>query len=200
MGKFFASRHSRKRLLFDWLLIALMAMLAYFVAQAYRGSNISGNARVVDGDTIGINAMRIRLSGMDAPEQSQTCEGINGQVSCGMMATRYLRSIIGNKTVVCRGWQYDVYDRLLAVCTTAGNHPDGPSLNEQMVGAGFAVSYGDYTNQQLSAKRAGKGIWSTEFTRPEEWRRKAREEGGPEVAIIRSSWNWARRLLPVENQ
>ncbi len=200
MGKFIATRRSRKRLLFDWLLIASMFVLTYIVVQTYSGGEISGNAKVIDGDTIEIGTTRIRFLGMDALEKSQKCEGKDGWISCGMMATRYLRSMINGRTVVCQGWQYDIYDRLLAVCTATGNNPDGTSLNQQMVGAGFAVSYGGYSKQQQSAKRSGKGIWSTEFTNPEDWRRSARKKGGPEVAIIRSIWNWSKRLLPIENQ
>ena len=43
-------------------------------ARGHRGGQtLSGQARVVDGDTIDINGQRIRLEGIDAPETAQTC-------------------------------------------------------------------------------------------------------------------------------
>ena len=36
-------------------------------------ADISGRARVIDGDTIEVSGSRIRLHGIDAPESAQTC-------------------------------------------------------------------------------------------------------------------------------
>ena len=45
---------------------------------------ITGNAKVVDGDTIHIGLNKIRLHGIDAPETNQTCEKNNVAWSCGV--------------------------------------------------------------------------------------------------------------------
>ncbi len=43
-------------------------------------ADVSGPARVVDGDTIWIGETKIRLHGIDAPEMKQTCKTRKGQV------------------------------------------------------------------------------------------------------------------------
>jgi endonuclease YncB( thermonuclease family) len=40
---------------------------------------ISGIARIVDGDTLDVGAIRIRLHGIDATEAGQTCKRANGR-------------------------------------------------------------------------------------------------------------------------
>jgi len=40
---------------------------------------ISGPARVMDGDTIEINSTVIRLHGIDSPENAQNCQRRNGK-------------------------------------------------------------------------------------------------------------------------
>ena len=50
-------------------ILALVAALIPTIALA----DISGPARVIDGDSIEIAGERIRIHGIDAPERSQTC-------------------------------------------------------------------------------------------------------------------------------
>ncbi len=60
----------------DWLaLIGLVAGLALVVTRLERVSTreLGGGATVVDGDSLEIGAVRIRLRGIDAPELRQTC-------------------------------------------------------------------------------------------------------------------------------
>ena len=40
---------------------------------------IAGTATVVDGDTVKIRGIRIRLHGIDAPESKQQCRRANGE-------------------------------------------------------------------------------------------------------------------------
>ena len=54
-----------------WVLLALAGPLAFLSVPA--GADIAGYARVVDGDTLVIADIRVRLHGIDSPEQRQTC-------------------------------------------------------------------------------------------------------------------------------
>jgi len=57
------------------LVLAAIFFLFPFVAMA----DITGPARVIDGDTIAIGGERIRLHGIDAPEMKQTCRTSKGK-------------------------------------------------------------------------------------------------------------------------
>ena len=46
-------------------------------------ADVTGKAQVTDGDTVKIGGMRIRLLGIDAPEQKQKCWKAGQAWSCG---------------------------------------------------------------------------------------------------------------------
>tara|TARA_B100000700_G_C14433573_1_gene573755 strand:+ start:65 stop:433 length:369 start_codon:yes stop_codon:yes gene_type:complete len=79
---------------------------------------ISGKARVVDGDTIKINEISIRLYGIDAPEKNQICMGLSGEsYNCGLSSTRFLKTLIDNSTrVECSYKNLDRYGRIIGKC------------------------------------------------------------------------------------
>jgi endonuclease YncB( thermonuclease family) len=41
-----------------------------------------------------------------------------------------------------------------------------------MVEEGFAVAFGAYQSEEAAARSARRGIWASEFERPQEWRRR----------------------------
>lgn len=43
-----------------------------------RSAEITGEARVIDGDTVDIGPVRIRFHGIDAPESDQSCVQADG--------------------------------------------------------------------------------------------------------------------------
>ena len=124
-----------------------------------------GTARVIDGDSLRIGRQEIRLRGIDAPELAQTCERKGQSWRCGEAAARRLRRHIGSQPVACSGNRFDSYHRLLAVCTV-----DGVELNRWLVEQGWAVSYDDYPKAERMARKAGRGLWSSTFERPRDWR------------------------------
>jgi endonuclease YncB( thermonuclease family) len=84
---------------------------------------LQGKANIVDGDTIEIGGIPVRLEGIDAPEQRQSCAGDNNStVPCGELATKALARMIGGATVTCVLLDRDNYDRLLGDCST-GSEP-----------------------------------------------------------------------------
>lgn len=58
--------------------------------------------RVVDGDTVILDNLRIRLQGIDAPELKQTCYNKqDGKIwQCGLASRDHLLQLIGNKMLV----------------------------------------------------------------------------------------------------
>ncbi len=57
-------------------------------------ADVAGPARVIDGDTLGIQGQRIRLHGIDAPESRQLCR-LNGKPwQCGKDAANALAAAL----------------------------------------------------------------------------------------------------------
>jgi endonuclease YncB( thermonuclease family) len=150
------------------VVLAVFLLLAPSVAAA----DITGKARVVDGDTIWIGETKIRLHGIDAPEMKQTCRTSKGKEQlCGQLAKQALQRLIQGQDITCKGDERDRYGRLIAVCYT------GPyDLNAKMVRQGWALAYRrysmDYVDDENAAKVARKGLWRGEFVPPWEWRNK----------------------------
>ena len=132
---------------------------------------ITGQASVVDGDTIKILGTRIRLFGIDAPEGGQTCTVQGKATPCGRRAAFALAGKIGRQVVECRPKDEDRYGRVVAVCSVGGE-----DVNAWMVAQGWALAYLDYSHdyvgQERSASKAKLGMWQGEFERPWEWRRR----------------------------
>lgn len=83
--------------------------------------NLSGQASVIDGDTVEIHGMRIRLWGIDAPESSQLCRGDDSlQYRCGAKAANELDAFITGRAASCVPVSLDAYDRTVATCSVDG--------------------------------------------------------------------------------
>lgn len=134
-------------------------------------SGLTGKARIVDGDSIAINQHRIRLFGIDAPELEQVCAFPSGTPwSCGVEARDALRHFVGTDPVTCEREDTDRYGRIVATCWARG-----ADLGKMMVTQGMAVAYRRYSfryvKDEAQARGEGRGIWTSTFDRPEDWRR-----------------------------
>src|SRR5262249_53770827 len=132
---------------------------------------ITGQASVIDGDTIEIHGKRIRLFGIDAPESSQTCTNSEGkEYRCGQRSANALDNKIRGHRVECRQKDIDRYGRVVAVCLVGGE-----DINAWMVAQGWAIAYRQfsliYVDQERNAANAKLGIWQGKFELPWEWRR-----------------------------
>ena len=162
--------------------LAGVVLVGTIAALAISDNQISGPARIIDGDTIEINHQRIRLWGIDAPESQQTCykreiipdliveRKIDTVYNCGLDATIYLQRITANTTVTCFSRDTDKYGRIVAKCAT--NEGD---LGRRLVANGHAIDYvryshGYYHDEQDAARQERLGIWAGTFTPPEKWR------------------------------
>ncbi len=131
-------------------------------------ADVSGSAVVIDGDTIEVGGIRIRLYGIDAPESGQTCVVGGKSWQCGRRATRALRDRIANRRVTCEERDWDG-GRTVAVCRLGGS-----DLNDWMVSEGWVLAYQRYSRnyvaQEASARASRRGLWRGDFVAPWNWR------------------------------
>ncbi len=147
--------------------LGVMALAAAWFANLSR-LEITGSARIVDGDSLFVDGQEVRLFGIDAPEFLQNCQlgKTKGEpYACGKMAREFLKSLTEGHRITCVGRQVDRYDRLLAVCSA-----NGVDLNRELVVGGWAVSFGDYEAAEEIAKQNAAGVWRGEFVEPAKWR------------------------------
>ncbi|HUI96179.1 MAG TPA: thermonuclease family protein [Xanthobacteraceae bacterium] len=181
----------------SFLLIVALACLTAFYAfgrrhvarlrvdreQAELGAPIIGRAFVVDGDSLRVAGVSIRLEGIDAPEWDQTCTDPNGRTwRCGLAASRQMREHVRGYELTCRPRAHDRYGRTVATCAL----PNGSDVNAWIVRQGFAIASGYshiYTAEEAEAKADKRGIWSGTFIDPAEWRRQKSDRP-------RHRWGW----------
>ena len=161
-------RRARRNRLVDFVLfalivLALLAVVALLPEPELRQA--SGRARVIDGDSLALDGIEVRLKGIDAPELAQTCMRSGRAWPCGREAAERLRGLLRGRTVVCAGARRDGHGRLLAVCRIGESE-----INRRMVEIGWAVSSDDYAGAERRARAAGRGIWAGPFERPADWR------------------------------
>lgn len=130
-----------------------------------------GQPHVIEGDTVIVDQIRLRLVSMDAFETAQNCTRDSRDYACGFEATQALIKLIANRPVTCTGDERDRYQRPLVVCQIGDL-----DLGREMVRLGWAVSEpgSDYLRDQETAQAARSGAWAGTFQMPREWRRERR--------------------------
>jgi endonuclease YncB( thermonuclease family) len=141
-------------------------MLLLFSGKA-PADDFVGQASVVDGDTLEIRGIRIRLWGIDAPESSQLCRREDSsQYRCGAQAANDLDAFIARRPVNCSPLSLDPYGRTVATCSVGAT-----DLGEWLVRKGLALDWpqyskGRYAGAQGDAERDGRGIWKGSYVAP----------------------------------
>lgn len=143
-------------------------------AEAAQAGTVAGPARVIDGDTLAVQDVRVRLWGVDAPERGQTCRHAGGVTwPCGRAAAEALRKRLGDQPVTCRRRDTDQYTRMVAVCAVGGT-----DLGAWLLANGWAVPYWrevpGYSDLARMARSRRIGLWSGAFDTPADWRRARR--------------------------
>jgi endonuclease YncB( thermonuclease family) len=161
----------------DGSLVALTFLLTCNVASS---DDLSGQASVIDGDTLEIHDTRIRLWGIDAPESSQLCRGEDSeQYRCGAQAANDLNAFIAGRLVTCLPISMDRYGRTVASCFVSDT-----DLALWLVQNGLALDWPRYSKtkyaaNQRDAEQAGRGIWKGSYVEPWLYRVCIRANGRP---------------------
>jgi endonuclease YncB( thermonuclease family) len=151
------------------------------VSQWHRGDSLHGCAvGIVDGDTFDllplapapVEAVRIRLEGIDAPEKGQPY---------GKAAKQYLNELIFGKAVRADGAKKDRNGRRICTVFVA----DTLNVNRAMIAAGYAWHFKKYSDDpaldslERSARAARAGLWAATEPpiAPWDWRKRKRETG-----------------------
>jgi endonuclease YncB( thermonuclease family) len=152
--------------------------------------DFSGIARVLDGDTIHVGDTRVRLEGIDAPEQAQTCKRADGaDWNCGHDATRAMQAMADGRQVVCRNHGLEKYGRTLGTCFV-----DGRNINAELVKLGLAWAFVRYSStyvaEEAQARMSHLGVWQGAATPAWDYRTRAwvaHAEEGPNGCLIKGN-------------
>ncbi|MGC1505785.1 MAG: thermonuclease family protein [Sulfitobacter sp.] len=158
---------------------------------------ITGPLSVVDGDTLSIGPVQIRLFGIDAPEAGQKCSLLGGgEWACGRDATRYLDELTKSGLLDCVPDSSDPYGRIISFCSV-----DGKDLGEMLVESGMAWAFVEYSDifveQEKIARDAGLGVFQAPSQTPWEYRADAWEravQSSPNGCPIKGNVNGSARI------
>src|SRR6266852_7867803 len=159
--------------------VALWLVLAPLLASAdqFTGKVVG----ISDGDTISVlregKAVKVRLYGVDAPEQAQAF-GTKARQLTGDLAFQREVTVVIHAT--------DRYGRLVGEVLL----PDGRNLSHELVRAGLAWWYRQYAPKDIAlaqleaeAKAARRGLWQDpQAVPPWEWRRGKRTTSAGDAA------------------
>jgi len=84
-----------RRTIFAMLLIAAFVGLIFASILDAFADDLTGQASIIDGDTLEIHGMRIRLWGVDAPETDQLCRS-EGSEQKGRTPSAPARTVVAN--------------------------------------------------------------------------------------------------------
>jgi endonuclease YncB( thermonuclease family) len=173
--------------------LVLMLLALSFPSFALAQAVVIGHASVIDGDTIDIHGMRVRLCGIDAPGSGQWCNGPGALYPCGQKAAFALADKIQRKPVRCLQRDTDRFERMVAVCWAASE-----DLNGWMFLQGQAIAYRKYSRDYVTvhedAHHNKRGLWQGDFERPDVFRHRKEAQGAtlppirPICVCVRLIW------------
>jgi endonuclease YncB( thermonuclease family) len=132
-------------------------LLALYSAPPVYAADISGKAKIVDGDTIIIARQTIQLEGISTPAFTERCGPAEIESHCGQEAAFALADMVGRTWVECDLRDAGTLQRLVGVCRVGG--PKGRDLGAWMVKRGWARSAGRYAALEKAAKASGIDLW-----------------------------------------
>lgn len=110
--------------------IAVLVFALPFVCSA---ADLTGQATVIDGDTMEIGGQRVKLHGVWNPGLSHMCPGNHSDYPCGLLDAPALDQYIAGHSVSCIWHEALEYGIRVATC-----YADGRDLGAMMVESGWA--------------------------------------------------------------
>lgn len=149
-----------------------LLLAAVMAATAADASELRSVPQIVDADTVYVAGLKIRLSGIDAPEMDQIClDSHSRDDNCGVTAKMRLEEFSANREWQCNISGGDAYGRNLGVC-----HVGGEDVNRWLVRNGWALAFirysKTYVEDEKHAREQKLGLWAGAFTAPWDWRRR----------------------------
>lgn len=143
--------------------------------------DFSGVVRVIDGDTIEVGDVRVRVHGIDAPEVGQPCTSdVLGVYDCGAFVRDEVARRYNGQRATCEEIERDRYGRSVAKCFVSGQ-----DIGEDIILDGLAQAYRqysmDYDLAEKSAQVRETGLWSGAMQSPSAYRA-AQRTSSPDVA------------------
>ena len=166
-----------------WVAILIASMLPVLAGRA-DAQFLYGEGEVIDGDTLIIDGITVRLFGIDAPEGRQGCAAATGsEWPCGAAAADRLSELVALGPVACQGLDLDDYGRTLAICDTY----DGATINRILVAEGLAWAFVRYSTafvvDEDIARQGGLGVWQAPTMPAWEYREALRTKVDAEAPI-----------------
>jgi len=158
------------------LRIAVPLLLLALPAAA---QDLSGAPTVMTGDTIEIAGTRVRLYGIDAPEEGQSCSLNDKTYDCGLVAASGLKDLTAGARLTCVAEGTASDGMPLVTC----RDQDGFDVNRNMVYTGWALAdphVPRYAAIEANARTKRRGLWRGRVVPPWEWRAGSRTEIGPD--------------------
>jgi endonuclease YncB( thermonuclease family) len=157
----------------------LLAVLLALTSPKDASANLQptvGIARVIDGDTLEIGGVRVRLEGIDAAEAGQTCgRALFGTWACGSAATSHVEKLVEGQEIRCEHRGIDKYNRMLGQCFVGTL-----DINADLVRNGLAWAFLKYSRTyaevEAEARALRVGIWQGDAMPPWEYRRRTWEQ------------------------
>jgi endonuclease YncB( thermonuclease family) len=169
-------------------------------------TSYTGQARVIDGDTLALGEIKVRLHGIDAPEMAQTCNDMRGHAwACGEWSRAVLKRLAVGP-VTCVQTDMDRYGRVVARC-----YSKELDLNQAMVAKGAAFAYAEYSKDYVAtenqARESSAGLWRAGVQKPDAYRagKRAQSQGkqaaltevAPQGCAIKGNISKSGRLYHV---
>lgn len=152
----------------------LIALPLGLIQAAQAQTELYSNPRAIDGGHLIVRGVKVALWGINALAADQTCWRNEERWDCGAAATKVLRGFAEQKQVRCRlsGKRSDG-DQTAQCVLQDGDQPRDLSLF--MVGEGYALdrteeSGNAHAQAQEIARQGRRGIWTSRFQTPQDWR------------------------------